>query len=210
MKYDKIYNNPIERMRYTYSHTWWDGLFSDEELNKINEYVNTLELEDGKTIVPEGQEIQKNIRTSKIKFITPNEETQWFFNKFNWMIEQLNSQFYGFDLNGYDSIQYGVYEDTDNGKYDWHMDMILGNERVGDNMVETRKLSLSMLLNEPGVDFEGGEFQLNEGREFNANTIKTNKGCIIAFPSFMIHRVKPVTKGVRKSFVIWVMGPKFK
>jgi len=36
------------------------------------------------------------------------------------------------------------------------------------------------------------------------------KGDIIVFPSFMVHRVKPVTKGTRKSIVIWVLGPKFR
>jgi PKHD-type hydroxylase len=33
---------------------------------------------------------------------------------------------------------------------------------------------------------------------------------MIIFPSFMIHRVAPVTKGKRKSVVVWVTGPKFK
>jgi PKHD-type hydroxylase len=209
MRFNKIYNNPTERVRVTYSNTWWDGLFNDEELNRINEYVDNLELEDGTTVTNSGQEVQKNIRVSKIKFINPNEENQWIFNKFNWVIEQLNTEFYGFDLNGYDVIQYGVYEDADSGKYDWHMDSIMGSDR-GDTMIETRKLSLTMLLNEPGVDFEGGEFQINEGREDTPGKVITKKGRIIAFPSFMIHRVKPVTKGVRKSLVIWVTGPKFK
>ena len=77
-------------------------------------------------------------------------------------------------------------------------------------MYETRKLSVTFLLNEPGVDFEGGEFEINSGEEKNAESIKMKKGDIIVFPSFMLHRVKPVTKGVRKSIVIWVMGPKFR
>jgi PKHD-type hydroxylase len=69
---------------------------------------------------------------------------------------------------------------------------------------------LVILLSEPNVDFEGGEFQINEGLEERAKTIKMTKGTLIAFPSFMIHRVKTVTKGIRKSITIWVEGPKFK
>jgi PKHD-type hydroxylase len=71
---------------------------------------------------------------------------------------------------------------------------------------EPRKLSLTLLLND---DFEGGEFQVNDGKEEMAITVPMNKGRVVLFPSFMIHRVKPVTKGVRKSLVVWVLGPKF-
>jgi len=35
-------------------------------------------------------------------------------------------------------------------------------------------------------------------------------GCVFIFPSFMMHRVSPVTKGVRKSFVIWLGGQHYK
>lgn len=30
------------------------------------------------------------------------------------------------------------------------------------------------------------------------------------FPSYVMHRVKPVTEGVRYSLVCWVSGPSFK
>ena len=38
----------------------------------------------------------------------------------------------------------------------------------------------------------------------------TSKGSIIVFPSFVWHRVKPVTKGTRYSLVIWNLGYPFK
>ena len=75
---------------------------------------------------------------------------------------------------------------------------------------ETRKFSLSFLLSEPGVDFEGGEFEINQGEQENPIVAETKKNRIIGFPSWTIHRVKPVTKGIRKSLVIWVIGPKFR
>jgi PKHD-type hydroxylase len=62
-----------------------------------------------------------------------------------------------------------------------------------------------------GVDFEGGEFEVNTGQEKDAETVELKKGRIIAVSIFwMIHRVAPVTKGKRKSLVIWILGPKFK
>ena len=36
------------------------------------------------------------------------------------------------------------------------------------------------------------------------------KGSIIIFPSFVWHRVKPVTKGTRYSLVMWNLGKPFK
>ena len=41
--------------------------------------------------------------------------------------------------------------------------------------------------------------------------VKTNKeirprGSIVVFPSFVWHRVKPVTSGTRYSLVIWNLG----
>ena len=66
------------------------------------------------------------------------------------------------------------------------------------------------MLSEPGVDFEGGEFEINQGTETNPMVTDTKKNRAIVFPSWTIHRVKPVIKGVRKSLVIWVVGPKFK
>jgi PKHD-type hydroxylase len=109
-------------------------------------------------------------------------------------------------LNGYDSFQYTEYQAFEGGKYDFHMDTIMGKNKPA-NMPETRKLSVTLVLND---DFEGGEFYMNNGQEKDAELIPTGKGRLILFPSFLIHRVAPVTKGVRKSLVVWVNGPKFK
>ena len=88
------------------------------------------------------------------------------------------------------------------------MDTFLGRN---DNKTEdTRKMSLVMLLSDPSKDFVGGDFLLNYSREDNAEVLPLSKGRIVAFPSFLLHKVKPVIRGVRKSLVIWVEGPKFK
>jgi PKHD-type hydroxylase len=127
------------------------------------------------------------------------------------VIQQLNEQFYGFDLYGYDTMQYTEYESVEGGKYDFHMDTIMGRNVPVDMQTQgIRKLSLTIALNEPGVDFEGGHFQINQGQEIDAENVELKKGRIIAFPSFMLHRVAPTTKGKRKSLVVWVLGPKFK
>jgi len=204
-----IHNNPNEKYRITYPYTWWDGLFTPSELDDIMEYCDIQGTERSNTVTPDGESPNEEIRRSNVRFHTPNNDTMWIFDRFNEVINQINDRFYGFDLIGYDSFQYGEYSAEEHGKYDWHMDTILGIGR-GDNMILTRKLSLSLLLNQPDEDFEGGEFEINQGDQSCPYAPEFEKGRIIAFPSFMIHRVKPVTSGTRKSIVIWVSGPKFR
>jgi PKHD-type hydroxylase len=38
----------------------------------------------------------------------------------------------------------------------------------------------------------------------------SQRGSIVVFPSHVWHRVKPVTKGIRYSLVIWNLGYPFK
>ena len=48
------------------------------------------------------------------------------------------------------------------------------------------------------------------GHQNNIDSVEMRKGTLILFPSFQLHRIAPVTKGVRKSLVVWVLGPKFR
>lgn len=218
--YRTIYNNPNERQRMFYPWCYWDGAFTNEEIDKMCEFFTLKGVERGTTVgqrsdsanannVIVTQTPNENVRKSNVKFHDRTEETAWIYDRLNWVIESLNNQFYNFDLNGYDTFQYTEYDDHELGRYDFHQDTIMGRNLPSD-MVETRKLSLTLLLNEPGVDFEGGDFQINTGQEKDAESVELKRGRIIVFPSFVIHRVAPVTKGRRKSVVIWVLGPKFR
>ena len=71
------------------------------------------------------------------------------------------------------------------------------------NNEKTRKLSMSIILND---DYEGGEFEFYGHKK----SIKPTKGTVIVFPSYMVHRVKPVTKGIRYSVVAWFCGEPFR
>ena len=42
------------------------------------------------------------------------------------LLEDINNQFYNFDINGYESFQYTVYHGEEKGKYDFHQDTIMG------------------------------------------------------------------------------------
>jgi PKHD-type hydroxylase len=71
----------------------------------------------------------------------------------------------------------------------------------------TRKLSLSVQLSEP-EDYEGGSLLLYNGEE--PMTLPKTRGTGLFFPSYSLHEVTPVTKGIRYSLVAWFLGPRFK
>jgi len=107
---------------------------------------------------------------------------------------------WGFSLDSQENTQLGRYKSSDEGHYDWHMDAIIPENGI------QRKLSISILLNDPS-EFEGGVLQFKGMEDQN---LLNKQGSIIVFPSFIEHRVTPVTKGVRYSAVTWASGPSFK
>ena len=103
--------------------------------------------------------------------------------------------------------------------YDWHTDSSVGpynNPNEPHRNGKIRKLSVITTLTDPD-EFEGGELEFdfkNNDPQFEdpqptvCSEIKA-RGSVVVFPSFMWHRVKPVTKGLRHSLVSWNLGNPF-
>jgi PKHD-type hydroxylase len=195
-----IINNTHDGASIFYSHVFWDDFFSLEELNMIVGYCENKKLENG-TIMEEAK--NHEIRKSKINFTEPDEENRWIFNKLNHLTDMVNEKFYKFDLVGYNNFQFTTYKSSEKGHYDWHIDSLMGQPNENKNGLH-RKLSMTLLLND---DFEGGDFEINLSQP---EKIDVRKGRAIFFPSHILHRVTPITKGTRKSLVIWVEGARWK
>ena len=65
------------------------------------------------------------------------------------------------------------------------------------------KLSVVLQLSDP-KEYEGGELQINVGGSILS--VPKELGLICFFPSFLLHRVTPLTSGVRTSLVTWLCG----
>lgn len=176
-------------------------VFSKEEVEKI------LDLEDlnkfVKGSVGDGKVGVLNVesRDSEIMWIHPNDfqngEALWVFDKFADLAAHVNQDHFLFDIDHIQAFQYTVYRE--NQHYTWHADIANSWQKF------ERKISATIILSDPN-EYEGGEFELINGDPEKSIVVKGNKGDVIFFASWMPHRVRPVTSGVRKSLVAWIMG----
>lgn len=129
---------------------------------------------------------------------TANREANW---NFEWDFTEM--------------LQFTVYEKGQH--YNWHPDQnsYPYHHDDGPNFEgKIRKISASIILNDPS-EYEGGELEFDLGRINGEPATETcdqmtKQGSIIVFPSFVYHRVKPVTKGTRYSLVMWNIGYPYK
>lgn len=183
---------------------YWQGFLTEEEINKILAFPEWLNQHDAAVGGANGQTVlNKDIRTTNVSWIGLNENTAWLWERLSNVIADVNAQYFKFDLTGcYEPMQLGVYSAEDNGHYDWHTDASTRDRNA------PRKLSVALLLSHPS-EFEGGDFEVR-GSNNEVKTLETVRGRAWFFPSYLLHRVTPVTKGIRRSLVLWVGGPEFK
>jgi PKHD-type hydroxylase len=183
---------------------FWEGFLTPEDINLILAQPEWLKLQDGCVGGSGGTSmVDPAIRATQVAWIGAKPELQLIWDKLATAVAEVNSRFFHFDLTGFhEPMQLGLYTEQQQGHYDWHTDAAPSDRSV------PRKLSLSMLLSDPS-EFEGGEFQVKTGND-DAQTLETLKGRAWFFPSYTLHRVAPVTKGVRRSLVLWVGGPAFR
>jgi len=179
----------------------WENAFSPAELDMIVEAGDRLAAEKATlyTGTSEGAQ-QEKIRITQTAWIMPNAETKWIFDRMQAAARALNDRVYQYDLRGFsENFQYTIYHASEGGHYDWHVDQ--GRLKV------PRKLSITLQLSDPS-HYEGCELQFQAGNKIEI--APRERGMIIAFPSYVLHRVTPCTKGTRKAMVVWTTGPQFK
>jgi PKHD-type hydroxylase len=149
------------------------------------------------------QELEKT-RKSKITWMSDN----WMYRQIQPLIHQVNALAgWNFQWSMTESFQFTKYEGNQKQHYDWHTD----SGDADDNGL-TRKISASLILANDD-EYEGGDFQIcipNPNQNKIINIKLKQKGTMIFFPSFVWHRVVPVTKGTRYSLVCWSKGNLFK
>jgi PKHD-type hydroxylase len=173
--------------------------FSKPELNQIYKDVETLPFQEATTIG--GGNANKDIRSSSVKWIPQNEDWMWLYRKMGELATTANNALWRFNLTSMpELIQYTEYYASEDGHYDWHQD-------IGPSTASLRKVSITVQLSESD-EYEGGDLEITQGS--GSMAMPRGAGVTIIFPSYMLHRVTKVTKGTRRSFVLWVGGEHFK
>jgi PKHD-type hydroxylase len=140
-------------------------------------------------------------RTSVVRWLDVHAEQQ-IVEPVMRLVHSSNRTNFGIEIDRPFELQFTEYHGTAQGKYDWHQDVWLESDRSFD-----RKLSVVVQLSDPG-EYEGGAFEFFGIASPEAAFAP--QGSMLIFPSWLQHRVKPVTKGLRRSLVSWVEGPKWR
>ena len=169
--------------------------------------------------------VVKNIQKKRKSDIVWMNDT-WIYKEIHPYINEANQKAgWNFDWDWSESCQftkYGVGQ-----YYGWHCDswdkpysrppLADGTRPIDHGKI--RKLSVTISLSHPD-EYEGGnlEFDFRNQVDWDRNKKAAIHSCdgirprgsIIVFPSFVWHRVAPVTKGTRYSLVIWNLGYPFR
>ena len=176
---------------------WFKNGFSKEHLNRLSKDIESIPFVDATTYT----EPNPTIRKSKVKWIPQNETFEWLYDLIKELAVEANS-IWKFDIHTIiENIQYTEYYAADNGHYTWHQDIGPGN-------ASKRKISVTIQLSD-ATEYEGGDLQIWRG----GNSIQTaprGAGVSVLFPSYMMHRVSPMKRGIRKSLVLWIGGSHYK
>jgi PKHD-type hydroxylase len=159
----------------------------------------------------EGKTIEKK-RKSQVAFF----DDRWIYKEIQPYVKLANNLAgWNFDWDWTEQAQFTKY--GLNEHYGWHCDSYSEPyQDVPQGMVgKIRKLSVTVSLSDP-EDYEGGDLEFDFRNNHDYDFTKTDnkeickkakvRGSIIVFPSFVWHRVTPVTSGTRYSMVMWNLG----
>tara|TARA_R100001530_G_scaffold4240_1_gene5807 strand:- start:233 stop:850 length:618 start_codon:yes stop_codon:yes gene_type:complete len=154
----------------------------------------------------------KKTRDSNVVWIND----KWIYDIVHPFVHEANrSAGWNYEWSWTEDCQFTIYAEGQH--YGWHVDMFFQPSKAKSNgNGKIRKLSSTLLLNDPS-EFKGGELEFyfnKDNPDKKRKLVKCNQldkaGSMVVFPSYSWHRVKPVTKGVRYSLVMWHNGYPFK
>lgn len=146
--------------------------------------------------------VGSDMRRADLVWVDDLPGCDWVMDRLTRAVAEANRATFGFDIEGFDeSAQIARYGAERRGHFDWHSD-------IGDGrLAARRKLTIVAQLSDP-ADYAGGALELQP----SAHVVQADRarGAVTLFPSYLLHRVTPVTEGVRFSLTLWSHGPAFR
>ena len=142
------------------------------------------------------------IRRADLAWLEDIPEAGWVMDRMVRIVAEANRDGFGFDLDDFaESAQVARYGADRQGHFDWHTDIGAGP------LAARRKLTVVVQLSDPAA-YQGGVLELRP--DSNVAQAQAARGTAVVFPSFVLHRVTPVTIGTRWSLTLWAHGPAFR
>lgn len=213
-------------MNYKYNYWYFSGALSDKVCDDIIKLGKSKKLELGITGT-QSRLLKKNsakeLSKKEIKDLKKTRDSNIVFMNEQWLYDLIMpyvfnanvSSGWNFETSWNESFQFTSYKK--NQHYSWHQD---GHEEPYKSTDpnfnnKIRKLSVICSLTD-SKEYKGGKVEIQipnpNNKKIVTHEIKElkTKGTVVVFPSFIWHRVSPVTKGHRNSLVMWAIGPSFK
>lgn len=174
----------------------WEGALSPEQCDELIELCrDTCTMSDGTVFSQTDYGVKSDFRDTKVGFIYHPK----IISLVDYYYKEANKNAFNVDANYIPAAQYGEY--GPGNFYNWHHDVNWEGTALYD-----RKISLVFQLSDP-EDYEGGDFEFKYIE--TPQNFKT-RGSVLAFLSYNEHQVKEVVKGMRRSLVCWVEGPRWR
>jgi len=149
-----------------------------------------------------GRNKDHNLRKAEVVWTDNVVGLEWVMERLIELVRKSNRDQFEFDLREFsESPQVAIYKSSDSGHFAWHSD-IGGGVASG-----KRKLTLVLQLSDADT-YEGGDLQIMPGAQ--VLTANRSRGAVSVFPSFSLHQVTPVKRGIRYSMTVWAHGPAFR
>ena len=176
---------------------WFENVLSPDEVERVVGYVKEVKPETA--TVGLTRDTDRGIRESVVRWVNPQPENLWLFNRLTDLVSTVNNARYNFELWGFkEGMQVAEYGPS--SFFSWHKDHGNGTHSV-------RKLSITIQLSQPDA-YEGGDMEFLYSPEITV--APKGLGTAIVFPSYVMHRVTPVRSGLRRSIVSWISGPPYR
>lgn len=149
-----------------------------------------------------GHNRDHSIRNAELVWMDDVGDMSWVMARLIEVVRSSNKDQFDFDIREFaESPQVASYEATKGGHFAWHSD-------IGDGLAAgKRKLTLVLQLSKPDT-YDGGDLEIRP----SAHILSANRaqGSVSVFPSFVLHQVTPIKRGIRRSLTVWAHGPAFR
>ena len=173
-------------------------LFSSVECERIVAIAHSGMFRDAVLI---GSMQSDKVRLAQTSWLDEEGAADWIFHRLLEAFAKSNRDHFDFKLDEFaERMQVAWYGAEAGAFFDWHSD-------VGTSSVASRrKLTMVVQLSD-AKSYQGGQLETNADGHIRAASRCIGSALVI--PSFMLHRVRPVSHGHRYSLTLWSHGPAF-